>query len=269
MQNIKETLATVYAPSHESEEGEEALLKKNPASPLFVSVVEHARVCGRIQDALRICKEGLDHHPNFIAGHMALARCYLSAGLSDQAKIELEWVLQRAPDNLLALRLLCDYHARALNHQEHLYYLKRAYQIDPTNPQLAEALHSLDQRPATNLQTPRKELSPSNSPNDSAPRLVSETLADLYLAQGHFQLAYDIYVELKAAQPTPGLEKKIHACQNKLRLDRVGAFRRQKIKLLQAVLRRCRKDAFDTEKPRGWPNETNTIPLQPEEMPLF
>lgn len=78
----------------------------NPRSRIFAPLAEAYRKSGLVDEAIDICKEGLQYHPNFISGMVALARAYLDKGLYTATIRELEKVVSEAPDNYLAQKLL-------------------------------------------------------------------------------------------------------------------------------------------------------------------
>lgn len=78
----------------------------NPRSRVFAPLAEAYRKSGLIDEAIDICKEGLEYHPNFISGMVALARAYFDKGLYSATIKELEKVVTDVPDNYLAQKLL-------------------------------------------------------------------------------------------------------------------------------------------------------------------
>lgn len=78
----------------------------NPRSRIFAPLAEAYRKSGLVDEAIDICKEGLQYHPNFISGMVALARAYLDKGLYTATIRELEKVVSEVPDNYLAQKLL-------------------------------------------------------------------------------------------------------------------------------------------------------------------
>ena len=80
--------------------------QENPRSRVFAPLAEAYRKSGLIDEAMEICKEGLEYHPNFLSGIVALARCYFDKGMYTAAIKELEKVTSEVPDNYLAQKLL-------------------------------------------------------------------------------------------------------------------------------------------------------------------
>jgi tetratricopeptide (TPR) repeat protein len=83
-------------------------LDKAPNSTVFFQLAEEHRKEGNLDDALRILKEGLTHHPSYWSARVTLGRIYHQMGKAELAREELEKVIQAVPDNLLANKLLGD-----------------------------------------------------------------------------------------------------------------------------------------------------------------
>jgi len=75
---------------------------KDPASIAFAPLAEELRKAGEFDEAVRICQAGLEHHPAYLSARVTLGRALLQLERYPEARIELEYVLHAAPDNLLA-----------------------------------------------------------------------------------------------------------------------------------------------------------------------
>jgi len=83
-------------------------LEKEPGSRLFAQLAEELRKDGDLEEAVRICREGLEKHTNYPSARMTLGRALFDSGDLAGARDELASVLKGAPDNILASRLLAD-----------------------------------------------------------------------------------------------------------------------------------------------------------------
>lgn len=63
-----------------------SMYKKNPRSKVFAPLAEAFRKLGMLDDAYKILKDGIRHHPNYTLGYIVLAHCYY-----DQEKYELTY----------------------------------------------------------------------------------------------------------------------------------------------------------------------------------
>lgn len=83
-------------------------LEKEPGSRLFAQLAEELRKEGDLEEAVRLCREGLQKHPNYPSARMTLGRALFDTGDLAGARDELGAVLKGAPDNILASRLLAE-----------------------------------------------------------------------------------------------------------------------------------------------------------------
>lgn len=118
--------------------------QEDPTSRVFAPLAEAYRRLGRVDEAILICQEGLEHHPDFYGGRVALAKCYFDKKNFSLAKAELERVVNAVPENLLAQRLLGEVHLMQNNRREALHCYKMALLLSPSDIALAERVHSLE-----------------------------------------------------------------------------------------------------------------------------
>src|SRR5580698_2425157 len=64
--------------------------REDPTSRVFAPLAEAYRRMGQVEEAIEICREGLEHHPDFHGGRVALAKCYIDKRLFAEARVELE-----------------------------------------------------------------------------------------------------------------------------------------------------------------------------------
>jgi tetratricopeptide (TPR) repeat protein len=88
-------------------------LSKDPKSRLFLQLAEEYRKSGMPEEAIEVCKEGLKHHPTYIAAKVTLGKAYLDLKKIDDAQHIFEDVIEQSSDNLVANRNLAD-----------IYYMK-------------------------------------------------------------------------------------------------------------------------------------------------
>jgi hypothetical protein len=81
-------------------------LEKEPGSRLFAQLAEELRKDGQLEEAIGICRAGLQKHPNYPSARLTLGHALMDSGDLVGARTELETALQGAPDNILARKLL-------------------------------------------------------------------------------------------------------------------------------------------------------------------
>lgn len=118
--------------------------EEDPTSRVFAPLAEAYRRMGRVDEAIQICKVGLEHHPDFHGGRVALAKCYLDKKDPASASEELLQVTKAVPENLLAQRLLGDAHLLLGNRADALHAYKMALLLAPSDVALAEKVHKLE-----------------------------------------------------------------------------------------------------------------------------
>lgn len=118
--------------------------KEDPTSRVFAPLAEGYRRLGRVEEAIEICREGLEHHPDFHGARVTLAKCFIDRRQYDHACQELGKVVKYAPENLLAQRLLGDVHMALKNPSEALHCYKMALILSPNDVSLAERIHKLE-----------------------------------------------------------------------------------------------------------------------------
>jgi tetratricopeptide (TPR) repeat protein len=87
-------------------------VQRDPSSLAFAQLAEEYRRLGLWRDAVDTCREGLKFHPEYLSARVTLGRALLELGRVDDARRELEWVRQRAPEHLAAARALVDLNSR-------------------------------------------------------------------------------------------------------------------------------------------------------------
>jgi tetratricopeptide (TPR) repeat protein len=87
-------------------------IQLDPASIAFAALAEEYRRAGRYEETIATCRSGLRRHPSYLSARVTLGRALIDTGRYDEARGELEYVLQSAPENLAAIRGLAEIHDR-------------------------------------------------------------------------------------------------------------------------------------------------------------
>ncbi|HAK56117.1 MAG: tetratricopeptide repeat protein [Vicinamibacterales bacterium] len=86
----------------------ERRVRADPASVAFANLGEQYRRAGRFDEAIAVCRAGLEHHPGYASARVTLGRALAGVEDFDGARTELRAVLADTPDNLAALQGLAD-----------------------------------------------------------------------------------------------------------------------------------------------------------------
>jgi hypothetical protein len=84
-------------------------------SASFSVIAERFRRSGHFDRAVALCREGLAAFPDHLSARVTLGCSLLELGQFVEAQRELQSVIKRAPDNLLAIRGLAELHARGID----------------------------------------------------------------------------------------------------------------------------------------------------------
>jgi tetratricopeptide (TPR) repeat protein len=87
-------------------------VEADPTSIAFAALAEEYRRLGRYQDAVDVCRRGLERHPAYLSARVTLGRSLIELDQLDAGARELEQVLASAPENLAAIRALAEVHRR-------------------------------------------------------------------------------------------------------------------------------------------------------------
>ncbi|MBN1114189.1 MAG: tetratricopeptide repeat protein [Oligoflexia bacterium] len=120
------------------------IYQENPASRVFAPLAEAYRKSNLIDEAIEICKEGLERHPGFISGMVALARCYYDKQMYKEAITELEKVISEAPDNYLAQKLLAESYYGMNDTVNSLKSYKMVLFLNPRDSEIAKRVDELE-----------------------------------------------------------------------------------------------------------------------------
>jgi tetratricopeptide (TPR) repeat protein len=80
--------------------------ERDPAGRAFAPLADAYRKAGRIPEALRILRDGISKHPDFVTGHVVAAQLYVEQGLAAEGAIAARRALELDGENVSALRSL-------------------------------------------------------------------------------------------------------------------------------------------------------------------
>jgi tetratricopeptide (TPR) repeat protein len=124
-------------------EARRKVLKKDPASKEFLPLAEALRKLKRYNEAIEVCKAGIEKNPKYITGYVALVKILLEAGKIENALEEAERGLKIAPDNTTLLRLKGEAELKLGKKEVALQTLERCYELSPDEPGLESLINTL------------------------------------------------------------------------------------------------------------------------------
>ncbi|OGQ22824.1 MAG: hypothetical protein A3I05_08185 [Deltaproteobacteria bacterium RIFCSPLOWO2_02_FULL_44_10] len=79
--------------------------QRDPQSIVFVAIADFFLRYHLLDDALKVCREGLRHHPQCLSAKLLLARVHIARGNWEEAEEEVQTILANHPGHQQALIL--------------------------------------------------------------------------------------------------------------------------------------------------------------------
>lgn len=177
---------------------------------------------GKYARVVELCKENLPHHTSLVSAHLIYARALYHAGQLDSAAEQLFAVLALDTDNIVALKYLGDLNYNRGNEFTAMSYYLRILELDPLCGGLKSDLtgHPGGSRETTRTITisrPGEKTPPKKTPLLREIHFYTETVGDLYLAQGHPRLAAEVFRVLNSREQNPRLIEKLFRAEQKIK----------------------------------------------------
>ena len=166
-------------------------LDQNPASLAFVGLADLRLREGKAEEAVRLCRDGLAHHPNHSTGHLLLALALEKTGAEEEAVRELRTVIDLDPGNRIAAGRLAE----------------------------AERRRSRRENRAKRDRTEEEGGPPPEKPEGNGEEIAFFTfsMAEVFEQQGFFEKALLIYDRVLRLQPDRGdVRERIERLKRKL-----------------------------------------------------
>jgi predicted Zn-dependent protease len=209
-------------------------------STFFIQEAESLRLQARYDEAVQTCKDGLKKMPDVIPGRLLLGRCYLETGRIAEARKELERVARVVEECLPVYKLLSQVYLeekdveKALEVLRKTLYFPGAEEGPPkkVTPLEMDLLHRGTrppfvtpppfQKPAPPPPAePPEEKKPVEEEKAAKPAIPTDTLAEIYLKQGHPDRALLVYQDILAKDPHNAVVKeKYESLKDRISRDR-------------------------------------------------
>jgi tetratricopeptide (TPR) repeat protein len=118
-------------------------VQKDPTSIAFAQLAEECRRAGVYQEAVDVCRAGLQLHPGYLSARVTLGRALIELNDLDTALAELEHVLKSAPENLAAIRGVAEIHHRQGSLALALTQYRAALALARNDPDLQRTVEEL------------------------------------------------------------------------------------------------------------------------------
>ena len=193
------------------------ILSEDPSSVTFIFLAQVLHKQGKVDKAIKVLINGLKYNRNSVTGRFLLGKIYYDRWLIEQAKREFNAVIELAPDNLAACKMLVQIHKSEEAYGKALALLKTSSTYHPNDASIAcelmeiEALLSSSKKKEKDFLNARDSIrktfdSKSTEELESAVKqhdreLVTETIADIYIAQGLYEKACGVLEKLHENDP--------------------------------------------------------------------
>lgn len=129
-------------------------VQADPASIAFAQLAEECRRAGATDEAVAICKAGLQYHPGYVSARVTQGRALTELGRLDEAEVELRAVLESAPDNLTANRALAEVLQKRGQLPAALDQYRRTLELAKYDPEIEDEVHRIETVVAPPVPTP-------------------------------------------------------------------------------------------------------------------
>jgi tetratricopeptide (TPR) repeat protein len=202
-------------------------LTAEPGSHVFAPLADSCRKIGRLEEALEICRNGVERHPEYASGQVVLGKCHYDRGDMDGARTTFQKVLSLDENNLVALKYLGMILAEQGDRAAAMEHFKHILALDPDNVEIRTKLESLQgakEESAVPVEDEAEDAGPVGEINEkdeeilildqiledefegdtirlgdeeeTSDELATLTLADIYASQGYVHKAKSIYEEV-------------------------------------------------------------------------
>ncbi len=119
-------------------------LREDPTSRQFFQLGELLRRTNRLDEAVQVLRNGLSHHPKYVAAYIALGRTLISKGDHAEAEETLASALQLDPENAVAARLIGQSAMQRRDPLRAIQALKLARALGDSAPTLEEEIAAVE-----------------------------------------------------------------------------------------------------------------------------
>ena len=175
---------------------------------------------GKYSKAVEICRDNMAEKADLLSARLIYARTLYLAGQLDSAAEQFYSILAHDPENLVALKFMGDIKHDSGDTVTALSYYGRVLEIDPQ----CRGLGSPIKRTRTEkTQTITLIRHPETGRSETIPQaelrriqFYTETIGDLYLAQGHPRMAAEVFRVLSRSNDNPRLAEKLRISEKKI-----------------------------------------------------
>lgn len=173
---------------------------KDPNSKLFFPLAEEYKKVGMLDEAIDVLMKGLNSQPDYMSARVSLGKIYLEKSMVNEARAEFEKVINSKPDNLFTHRKLAEIYRNLGERDKALEEFRMVLTLNPLDEDTVRTITEIE-----------KELTVQSGITDTTFPILQEEQpsdfedllreSDLYIAQGRYKEAMDIYMKLLSIEP--------------------------------------------------------------------
>lgn len=196
--------------------------------PEFMQIAEQCIQAKDFEKGIALCRQYLDRRPDALGPRLLLGRFYFEMEMTAEAKAEFEKVVQDIEEALSVYKLLSQVYLKEGDVDRALEALRKALVFTSAEGFVSKKMTPLEMdllRRGTSgsFVTPpiqaEKDLQsePAPEPISRKTPIQTDTLAEIYIKQGHLEKALSIYQEILARDPgNPLWREKVGALKKML-----------------------------------------------------
>ncbi len=174
---------------------------------------------GKYSEAVGICQENIEREPHLLSGRLICGRAFMLSGQAESAAGQFRRVLAADPDNIVALKYMGDIAFEAGDSAAALANYARILEIDPSCRGLKADIIRRSQATTRTITLARRSESRANSDAETLREIpfYTETIGDIYLAQGYPLLAARVFRKLSENIDSPRIAEKLSLSESKIK----------------------------------------------------
>lgn len=203
-----------------------AALVQDPKSSVFSGLCNAYLQLGQLDDALEVALKGSWESPQSTVGHLAVGRVYFEKKVLKKAEEAFFRALSIDQMCIPAYKGLARIYRNNGDHAKASDILTKAIMLDPGDASLQQMIESLSSPEVSTQSSPEAatEIATGSNvasqepamdqPSDGMKSITTATIADIYIEQGLYDKALEVYRELLTEKPNdPGVQQKISELQ--------------------------------------------------------
>ncbi|NIQ93982.1 MAG: tetratricopeptide repeat protein [Desulfuromonadales bacterium] len=196
-------------------------LTRDPKSKVFVPLGEIYRQSGMVDEAQAVVLKGLKQNPDYGLGYIALGRVLLAKDLPEKAEKAYRKALRFEPENLSALKGLLRLLWNRGDTEGAGEMAETLVRVKPGDPDAEKVLKSLagrsEKQTGAGASAGKEKTAAGAEKAEGDEPIQTATLADIYVRQGLYAKALNLYRQILASNPqNQEIKRKAQAAQKRL-----------------------------------------------------